>query len=87
MCLTERGKVFSAGEISDSIFATKPSPQSFMDCDSKHCFSHPNLFGCFLTLRVTNQCRKNDKKPNNVTKTLNSVLKEGLRNVGMPYKM
>ena len=41
----------------------------------------------FLTLRVTNPCRKNDKNPNNVTKTLNSVLKEGLRNVGMPYKM
>ena len=87
MCLTKRGKVFTAGEISDSIFATKPSPQSLMDCDSKPCFSHPSLFGCFLTLRVTNPCRKNDKKPNNVTKTLNSVLKEGLRNVGMPYKM
>lgn len=87
MSLTKRGKVFSAGEISDSIFATKPSPQSFMDCDSKPCFLYPILFGCFLTLRVTNPCRKNDKNPNNVTKTLNSVLKEGLRNVGMPYKM
>ncbi len=87
MSLAERGKVFSAGKISDSIFATKPSSQSFMDCDSKPCFSHPSLFGCFLTLRVTNPCRKNEEKPNNVTKTLNSVLKEGLRNVGMPYKM
>ena len=87
MCLTERGKVFSAGEISDSIFATKPSPQSFMDCDSKPCFHIRAYLVVFLTLRVTNPCRKNDKNPNNVTKTLNSVLKEGLRNVWMPYKM
>lgn len=87
MSLTERGKVFSAGEISDSVFVTKPSFQSCMARDSKPYFPHPSLFGCFLTLRVTNPCRKNKKKSNNVTKTLNSVLKEGLRHAGVPYKM
>ena len=79
--------VFSTGEISDPVFVTKPSFQSFMARVSKPCFSTPEPIWLFLTLRVTNPCRKNEKKPNNVTKTLNSVLKEGLRNVGMPYKM